>query len=296
MPWVADSLFLHGTNVDCRLPERLTSRVFGREGADDGLRPLVSERLTAGPERGTAVDLAWSNALVRLVSEAGLRRPTRVPRLGALGARGRRSARRGLGLADDLAHHGRFPDEVVRVRRWFAPPGTSASDEAAIRRAADREYLTLRGLDHPGLVVARDSFEAEGAVAALVFDHDRAALPLRSWLAASDAPLEVRLELVRSLAEAVRYAHGHGLVHRGLDPDAVLVASAGDEPTAKVKDWQHGGRLDPSTSAATTHLGGLAAHEDDASRVYAAPEVLSGSVVDRRAADVFSLGALATWC
>ncbi|TIC84440.1 BREX system serine/threonine kinase PglW [Nocardioides sp. GY 10127] len=296
IPWVAESLFLHGANVDCRLPARMKQRVFGLEGAqgdDDGLLPLVTARLSAAPERGPAVDAAWAKGLVNLVSAGGLRRPTVVPRVGHWVLQGDGAIDTGWGWRDDLAHHERFADEVVRVRRWFVPPGTSATDEAAVRRAADREYSTLRGLDHPGLVVPRDSFEVEGAVAALVFDHDPAAVPLRTWVASPDLTLESRLDLLRSLAEVVRYAHGHGLAHRGLDPEAVLVDVSGASPAARVKDWQLGGGLEPASATATTHARDLVVHESREAIVYAAPEVITGAVVDRRAADVWSLGALA---
>lgn len=293
VPYVHESLFLHGTQVDCRLPDRLKARIFGREDATgNGLRGLVLGRLTADPERGSAVDQAWARALERLVASAGLRTPSRRPAVGhwVLEEDGPYDA--GWGWRDDLAHHPQYADEVVRVRRWFAPPGTSAAEEAAIRRAADREYRTLRGLEHPGLLLPRDSFEVEGAVAALVFDRDAQDVDLASWVTGPgrDADLMRRLDVLRRAAEVVRYAHDHGLAHRGLAPHAVLV---GREDKVRVTDWQLGGSLESATATVTSHVRELARHDTSDDRVYAAPEVARGTSNDRRAADVFSLGALA---
>jgi serine/threonine protein kinase len=295
VPYVHESLFLHGQGVDCRLPDRVKERVFGREDATgNGLRRIVTDRVAAAPGRARAVDANRSRALADLVQSAGLRRRRPDARVGEWVLE-EDAYDGGWGWQDNLAHHHSFAEDTARVRRWFAPAGASATDQAVVRRAAEREYRMLRDLSHPGLVTPRSFHDLDGAVA-LAYDHDPNSVPLDDWLRREQGRLEVGelILLVREVAEVVRYAHEHGLVHRGLSPRSVLVRGEPGSATVRVKDWQTAGRADPASSSATTHARELLAHaEDGAGSVYCAPEVLSGTGGDRRAADVFSLGALA---
>ncbi|NYG54948.1 BREX system serine/threonine kinase PglW [Nocardioides perillae] len=291
VPFVHESLFLHGPGVDCRLPQHLKARVFGREdAAGNRLGRIVLDRLAMPPNRGAGVSESQARGLVRLLERAGLRRPAQPPRVGQWRLEAE-PLDAGWGWQDTLAVHDAFTDERVRVRRWFVPPGTSAHDEVAVRQAAEREFRMLRGLDHPGLVTPTEYLEVEGAVAALVFPHDPGAVELGSWLAGAgrQAGLDRRLDLVRAFSEVVRYAHDHGLVHRGLRPKAVLVSA---DEAVRVKDWQAAGRAEAGTATATTHARDLLEH-DHAASLYAAPEALLGAAGDRRVSDVFSVGAIA---
>jgi serine/threonine-protein kinase len=98
--------------------------------------------------------------------------------------------------------------------------------------------------------------------------------PLHQYLATANPSLPARIVMFRQIAGAVAHAHGRGILHRDVKPGNVLV-TAGGEPY--LVDW------------------GLAASGGSravcGSPMFAAPEQLSGQVVDRRA-DVYAMGVL----
>ena len=58
------------------------------------------------------------------------------------------------------------------------------------------------------------------------------------------SPAETQLRLLRQVAEAVAYAHGNRVVHRGLTPHAVWVRRPADgELRVLVGDWQSAGTV-----------------------------------------------------
>ena len=66
----------------------------------------------------------------------------------------------------------------------------------------------------------------------LVFDRVEGEQSLGLWLADNGAGLSLadRLALVRQVAEALQYAHGHGVVHRALRIGPAIVA-------LRQRDW-----------------------------------------------------------
>lgn len=75
-------------------------------------------------------------------------------------------------------------------------------------RAAQREFQILEGIDHAGILRAVDYHEHELGPA-LVFEHDPKALRLDHFLIEHGDRLDVdlRLGLLRQVAEALQYAH-----------------------------------------------------------------------------------------
>src|SRR5262249_30225804 len=127
----------------------------------------------------------------------------------------------------------------------------------------------------------------------LTFDHDPQAVRLDHFLAARGGLLTAgqRLEILRQLADAVRYAQGHRIVHRALAPQSVLVTrAAAQAPVVKVFNWQCGVRDSLTASSGTTHVEELV---EDKALLYLAPEACLTPKQVTPAADVFSLGAIA---
>lgn len=295
IPWVTESVFLHGTAVNASgLPESVRQKVYGLENErGNGLRRLVTDGLTAAPFRGGPVDGQHARAVERLLKDIGLARRPKEVKVGPWLIEDD-ELDSGWGWIDSPAHHSSFAEQRARVRRWFSPPGAGRNEIATLRNAASREFQLLGGLDHPGLVTPSSFEEIDGGVGALVYRDLEGRQDLDAWVASNaTSGLDARLDLVRQLAEVMRYAHEHGLAHRGLGPRAVTIRDVDGRPTLAVRDWQSAGRVSTEQTSSTHHAAALAEHGSPAARVYQAPEVLRGLSTDRRAADVFAVGALA---
>jgi serine/threonine protein kinase len=166
-----------------------------------------------------------------------------------------------------------------------------ASPDIAARML--REAHTLARLEHPGIVPIHDvgtlpdgrTFYAMKLVRGSPLD----ALPA--------APLAERFRIIQRLCEAVAFAHAHGVIHRDLKPQNVMVGPFGE---VLVMDWGVAKVLDAAESLGTA--GSLA--DADATPTtghgvvlgtpgYMAPEQASGEpgLVDERA-DVYAIGAI----
>jgi len=97
---------------------------------------------------------------------------------------------------------------------------------------------------------------------------------------AGPLPVERALQLLHESLDALRHAHGHGLVHRDLKPENILFA--GPDRSVRIADFglafahEHHSRFG---GASTSHSG---------TPEFAAPEQLLGEKVDHRA-DIYSL-------
>ena len=155
--------------------------------------------------------------------------------------------------------------------------------EAARRFRAERAILA--GLSHPNIVRLLDGGTLPSGQAWLAMDLVEGR-PITH--VARDEPLSLvaRLRLFRQVCAAVHYAHQHGVVHRDLKPQNVLVGTDGtvkvvDFGVAKLLDARHG---DPDASVTGMTPAPLTPN-------YASPEQLRGLPVTT-ASDVYALGVL----
>ena len=200
---------------------------------------------------------------------------------------------------DVLVEHDRRPDKR-RARIYFASSAPEASLTASqIEAAASREAALLERLRHEGILAYRDHQPSdEGPV--LFFESTEGFETLESWCTSAAAEpgrpehgVAARLGLLRSIAEAVAYAHGQHVVHRGLAPEGILVRNENGRLAVRIMNWQSGG---VSPERASTHFEGtLHPGEYHAGRTsaYAAPELVSVGEAIEPTLDVFSLGAIA---
>src|SRR3954453_22118101 len=198
----------------------------------------------------------------------------------------------GPGYQDRVARHVALQDVACRARQYLVARAASEERRQQIRRAPEREFRLLQGLDHPNVLRVND-FKVHEYGPVLTFQHDPRALRLDHFLAERGERLTAgqRLEVLRQLADALRHAQGHRIVHRALAPQSVLVTRADtDTPAVKVFNWQVGVRATESASSGTTHVEELV---EDKSLLYLAPEAGLSPRQVTPAADVFSLGAIA---
>ena len=164
-----------------------------------------------------------------------------------------------------------------------------ASPDIAARMV--QEARTIARLEHPGIVPVHDvGTLPDGRVfyaMKLVRGSPLDALP--------PAPPAERLRIVERLCEAVAFAHAHGVIHRDLKPQNVMVGPFGE---VLVMDWGVAKVIDEADKS----LGDAAATADApdtghgvvlGTPGYMAPEQAAGeaSRVDARA-DVYAVGAI----
>jgi serine/threonine protein kinase len=114
-------------------------------------------------------------------------------------------------LAHDLRH-----DRPVALK-VFHPQLGSAMGERFLR-----EIRTAARLNHPHILTVHDSGEADGLLwyTMPVVEGES----LRQRLARGGAlPLEEAVRIGRSVAEALDFAHTHGVVHRDIKPENILL-------------------------------------------------------------------------
>ena len=161
----------------------------------------------------------------------------------------------------------------------FLDPDAVAS-ERLLRRFAIEARAASR-LSHPGCVPVIDYGAVDG-VPYLVMELV-AGRSLREVLAAGPVAVGRALELGRQILAGLAHAHAHGVIHRDLKPDNVLVWSDALGEHAQLADFGLA-KLDVGVSPAS---GGLAIGTPS----YMSPEQTLGAPVDARS-DVYGAGVL----
>ncbi len=151
--------------------------------------------------------------------------------------------------------------------------------------AADRflrEVHTAAGLTHPNIVTVHDSGEAAGLLY-YVMPYEEGE-SLRDRLAREHSlPAAEALRIAGEVAEALAFAHAHGIVHRDVKPANILLGTHGH---ALVTDFGVARALSDASDAHLTGTGNLIG-----SPTYLSPEQANADAVDGRA-DVYSLGCV----
>lgn len=192
------------------------------------------------------------------------------------------------GMGTVFRAHDRVLDRTVAVK--VLHPVLAADARARMLR----EARIIARLEHPGIVPVHDAGElpdgrfyyAMKLVRGRRLDEEAARLP----------ELADRLQLFQKICEAIAFAHAHGVLHRDLKPQNVMVGEFGevlvmDWGVAKVldapADLSRGIQTIPRSVADTRHGTVLGTPG------YMPPEQARGEVeqLDARA-DVFALGAI----
>jgi serine/threonine protein kinase len=116
-------------------------------------------------------------------------------------------------LAEDLKHHRRVALKVLRP-------------ELAATLGPDRFFREIEvaaKLQHPHILPLHDSGEAGGFLYYVMPFVDGESL--RGRLArGGELPIHDAVRILAEVADALAYAHGHGVVHRDIKPDNVLLS------------------------------------------------------------------------
>ena len=296
-PYLESVVFL--SRARCRLEGLARTGVYLSAESVGGREPSIVDILSghAGfdPRRPPPrIDRPLARAFARAMEQAGIRPSQRRRRVADY-------VLRDLLLETDAwqdweAEHVTVPSSKRRIRIFPLSRASSRSARTAQRSAAEREYRLLDGITHDGILRVELLTDAEQGPA-IVFEHDPTAERLDHFLERGGDELasDVRLHMLRQLAETLQYAHERRLYHRCLSPQRVLVTKPdAQRPQLQIFDWQTGKHIPgqngttPSTGS-TTSIGPPA---DSADAVYLAPETSLGGL-DACKLDLFSLGTIA---
>ena len=156
------------------------------------------------------------------------------------------------------------------------------------RYADDPEYLerfrrearAVAQLSHPNIVTVIDRGD-DGGRQYIVFEHVEGENLKELVQRTGRLPVRRALELVLPVADGLAFAHAHGLVHRDVKPQNVLLSREGE---VKVTDFGIARSLD--VEHGVTQTGTVVGTSE-----YLAPEQASGRPVSA-ATDVYSLGVV----
>jgi serine/threonine protein kinase len=149
-----------------------------------------------------------------------------------------------------------------------------------------REAKLLAELDHPHIVRVHDCAIAPVGLAYLVMELVEGET-LAQWIASwpHGAPIERWLPIASAMGDALAHAHAHGVIHRDLKPDNVMLGL--DPPrTLKLLDFGISKALPAATRTQTPTLAGTGVMLG--TPAYAAPEQLAGESVSA-ATDQYAL-------
>ena len=141
-----------------------------------------------------------------------------------------------------------------------------------------REAQSAGRLSHPNIVTIYDVGEADGlAYIAMEYLPGRT---LRDLMNKGPMPLDLALDTAMQMAEALAFAHEHGVIHRDIKPANVIVT--GQSGRIKLTDFGIAHLVNSDHTQTGQMLG---------SPRYMSPEQAMGREVDGRS-DIFSLGAV----
>ncbi|CAG7628035.1 BREX system serine/threonine kinase PglW [Actinacidiphila bryophytorum] len=300
LPRIEPAVFLSATDLDSRLDEVQRLRVFGRDDGASRLPRIWQDFLglpPERPERRITADFSQRD-LPRMLKEIGIRQSTAHLRFGDAWRMqphpldiGRSWEDRLAKRVDGLVH------EEGRVRIYLVGQQPTDAAKKATTRAATREYQVLQGINHRGIAAAVEIRE-HLAGPAILFRHRGTDLRLDQYLDTHGGHLtpEMRLDLVRQLAEAVRYAHNRSLFHRALSARSVYVSCRpdGSRPELRITDWQTAARDFDTNATLLRSLGNESIDGgfiEDTAQVYLAPEYEQPHP-DPVDLDIFGLGAV----
>jgi serine/threonine-protein kinase len=168
-------------------------------------------------------------------------------------------------------------DRLVALKVLHTPEGE-------LRRRMIREAQIIARLEHPGIVPVHDIGTLPDGRFFYAMKYVRGSR--LDEYAAQGSSLNDRLRKFQAVCDAVAFAHAHGVIHRDLKPQNIMIGSFGE---VLVMDWGIAKiREDPRQSAAYNTSDGTVIGTRD----YMSPEQARGEVEIDERADVYSLGVV----
>jgi serine/threonine protein kinase len=170
-------------------------------------------------------------------------------------------------------------DRLIAIKVLNTP---AATDD--LRQRMIREAQIIARLEHPGIVPVHDTGTLPDGRIFYAMKYVRGSR--LDEYAAQGASLNDRLRKFQSVCDAVAFAHAHGVIHRDLKPQNIMIGSFGE---VLVLDWGVAKiRNDPHRGATYNTSDGTVIGTRD----YMSPEQARGEIEIDERADIYSLGAV----
>ena len=180
------------------------------------------------------------------------------------------------GMADVYLAHDDILDRDVALKVMSS---RYASDEEFVERFK-REAQSAAALSHPNIVSIFDRGESEDGTYYIAMEYLPGGTLKDRIIQRGALPAHTAAAVALQMAEALRAAHEHDVIHRDIKPHNILVTGLGD---VKVTDFGIARAAASSTMTRTGHILGTA-H-------YISPEQAMGEPVGP-ASDLYSLGVV----
>ena len=202
------------------------------------------------------------------------------PQPGSPGSRYRLGGTLGKGaMGEVLLMHDTKLGRDVAVKMMRADVDLPPKVAIEMRHRFVREARTAGRLTHPNVVTIYDSFESDDGVAYIVMEFVEGGT-LKSFMKGGGLSVPQIKHVIASAAKGLQFAHEHGIFHRDVKPDNIMISPK----TGVVKVMDFGiAHVAESSMTMTGSVMGTPA--------YMAPEMVSGLKIDARA-DVYSLGVV----
>src|SRR5215510_2590360 len=237
---------------------------------DDALVGEVLAFIDEDSNGSSLLDRAVGDAAGRLLgNDAAVREigPYRILRVAGEGGMGV------VFLAERTDLHTQAAIKILRDA-WLSP---------ARRQRFATEQRTLASLNHPSIARLYDAGALSDGTPWIVMEYVDG-VPITDYCRTHGRSIRDRLELFRSVCDAVQYAHQNLVIHRDLKPSNILVTADG---RVKLLDFGISKQLDGAGISIDHTLTGMRLMTP----AYAAPEQIRGERVGVRT-DVYSLGVI----
>ena len=166
-------------------------------------------------------------------------------------------------------------------------PQHALSDEHSQRRLV-REARAAAGLDHPNICSIHEVGEQNGQTFIVMQNIEGETLASRIH----KKPLELKesLDVAVQVADALAEAHSHGIIHRDIKPQNIMITARGQ---AKVMDFGLAKLVEQQTTESQVMTQSMLTEPGAilGTLPYMSPEQLKGEGLDARS-DIFSFGAV----
>ena len=172
---------------------------------------------------------------------------------------------------------------TARLRVYRADPYQDQADRETEKKLISNAFQSIYQIPkHPNILSVQDFFEAEDGDCFVLVTEDIPGQTLRQHIKKQAVPLNQKFGCVEQVLIALDHAHKHGVIHRNLTPDNILVGVDGQ---VRLIGFDYARVVDRTSTIAHDIVDDL---EDDA--VYQATECYRNPAMASTRSDLFSAG------